>query len=270
MFDSCPSAIFMKSPFALPASVVRFVDGSDLIPDEIGESPCRVFHFQKQGERFYLKITPAIFTPTTYSVRREATLLDWLGERLKVPEVVLLDDDGNGEYMITRAVPGEPLGKRVINKTPMLALFCEAVRQLQSLPIDDCPYFAGAAFRLAELKYLLANGLYDQQADPGQWPGLAVPQDLLEHLHAHRFPEDPVFAHGDLGDSNILVGEKDELYFIDVGRAGVADRWMDIAFVHRNLREDVSAEAADDFLRTLDTQDAPEKRLFFEQLDELF
>jgi kanamycin kinase len=45
---------------------------------------------------------------------------------------------------------------------------------------------------------------------------------------------------------------------------------MDIAFAHRNLREDVSDKAAGQLLLGLGLPDAPAKREFFEQLDELF
>ncbi|PHM68637.1 hypothetical protein [Xenorhabdus sp. KJ12.1] len=51
---------------------------------------------------------------------------------------------------------------------------------------------------------------------------------------------------------------------------GVADRWLDIAFVHRNLREEISVNKAAEFLTTLGDFDNVAKREFFEQLDELF
>lgn len=84
-------------------------------------------------------------------------------------------------------------------------------------------------------------------------------------MHASLPVEDLVFPHGDLGDSNVIVDAKDLLYFI-----GLADRWMDIAFAYRNLSEDVSEKAADEFLASLGYADAPEKREFIMQLDELF
>lgn len=89
-------------------------------------------------------------------------------------------------------------------------------------------------------------------------------------MHASLPVEDLVFAHGDLGDSNVFVDARDQLYFIDLGRVGLADRWMDIAFAHRNLREDVSEKAADEFLKSLPHADALAKQEFFMQLDELF
>lgn len=256
--------------FALPQAIARFIGAAPLIRDRIGESPCSVYAFSRGRERFFLKTSPAIYAPTTYSVAREARLLDWLGGRLGVPEVVLVAECEAGEAMITRAVPGEPLSTRIEAGQPVVEVFAEALRQLQGVPVAACPFRADAAFRLEELDYLVSRGLIDSECDLEQWPGLATPQDLLERLRATLPQEELVFAHGDLGDSNLFIDAEERLHFIDFGRGGPADRWMDIAFAQRNLREEVSQEAADELLAALGRPDQPRKRLFFEQLDELF
>ena len=174
--------------------------------------------------------------------------------------------------MITRSVPGQPLYKRIDAQQPVLHLFQEALTQLQALPITTCPFEAGAAYRLKELEYLLANGLLAEEYDLQQWPDVQAtnPSEFVAHLYATQPPEELVFAHGDLTDSNIFVDAQDKVYFIDWGRGGVADRWMDRAFVYQNLREEVSPTQADAFLAGIGEADNPRKRAFFEQLDELF
>lgn len=246
-------------------TVKRFIGDALLHRDEVGESPCQVHSFKRGNELYFLKTSPTVYASTTYSVLREAAVLQWLSGKVKVPEVILTAQDEQQEYMITRAVPGVRLAERL-----SVALFEEALRQMQSIAITDCPFDATAAVRLRELAFLVSQGLIDEDYDFDAWPGLDTPQDLLARLHATMPQEDLVFSHGDLGDSNILVTDKDELYFIDLGRGGKADRWLDIAFIHRNLREDLSTKAATEFLKNLDRPDSPSKRQFFEQLDELF
>lgn len=255
-----------------PAVITRFIGNSTLIPDEVGESPCPVYSFTRGNNRFYLKMSASIYAPTTFSVLREARVLEWVSKYLNVPDLVLIAQNIESEFMITRQVPGEPLYQRIDTQQPVVSLFQEALRQLSAVPMDDCPFDAGAAFRLRELAYLISNDLCAEEYDLNQWPGLGLhtTQDLLAHLQATIPTEELTFAHGDLGDSNIFVNGNDELYFIDLGRAGLADRWMDVAFIHRNLREEVSAGVAADFLHTLGEADEPAKRAFFEQLDELF
>ena len=174
------------------------------------------------------------------------------------------------EYMITRAMHGVPLSARAEAGQPVLELFLEALRQVQSVPAAGCPFEAGAHSRLRQRDYLLGKGLIDEDYDLAPWPGLATPQDLVALLRSTIPKEELVFAHGDLGDSNVFIDQHDQLHFIDFGRGGLADRWMDIAFAHRNLREDVSDQAAGQLLLGLGLPDAPAKREFFEQLDELF
>ncbi|MBB6210467.1 kanamycin kinase [Novispirillum itersonii] len=201
-------------------------------------------------------------------------MLRWLAGRLSVPEVVATAETDHGAFMITRALPGDPLFTRIDAGKPVEGLFLEALRLVQAVPVAECPFDAGVFPRLTELDYLLAQGLAAEDIDLSPWPGLTGPEDLRAHLHATRpaedSGEDPVFSHGDLGDSNILIDSRETLHFIDLGRGGRADRWLDIAFLCRNLREEVSAEAEQAFLRQLGRPDAPDRRRFFEQLDELF
>ncbi|PHM28494.1 APH(3') family aminoglycoside O-phosphotransferase [Xenorhabdus budapestensis] len=254
----------------LPQHIDCFIGNAALIPDEIGESPGSVYSFIRGNDHFFLKYSPVVYANTTYSVMREVSVLNWLNGRLNVPEVVCVAENSEGEFMITRCVPGEPLYTRINAQQPVLELFCEAVRQIQAVTIIDCPLDSGVNFRLQELEYLLNNDLCAEEYDLEQWPGIATPQDLLARLRATLPSEERVFSHGDLCDCNIFVNAHDELYFLDLGRGGIADRWLDIAFVHRNLREEVSISAATEFLDTLGGLDDPAKRVFFEQLDELF
>jgi len=246
--------------------VQRFIGDAVLRRDAIGESPCTVHSFQHGKELYFLKTSPTIYADTTYSVLREAAVLQWLSGTVNVPEVVLTAQDERQEYMITRSVPGVPLAAHLQDEQRALALFREALRQMQAVDITNCPFDSGAAVRLRELEFLISQGLIDEDYDFEAWPGIATPQDLLTRLHATMPQEELVFSHGDLGDSNIFVTDNDELHFIDLGRGGKADRWLDIAFAHRNLREEISDDLAAQLLAT----DHPTKREFFEQLDELF
>ena len=108
--------------------------------------------------------------------------------------------------------------------------------------------------------------------DMGDWK----PSDPAEIKHALKLVYYKLEIDGrlmyeiDMVAGIQVIDGKDQLHFIDLGRGGIADRWLDIAFIHRNLREDISPDAADIFLEELGVRDEPVKREFFEQLDELF
>jgi kanamycin kinase len=254
----------------LPSTIRRFIGDAELITDKIGESPCAVREFQHGGERFFLKSSPTAYANTTYSVRREAQVLDWLSGRLHVPEVVATAERDGEAFMITRAVPGRPLATCIAAGLPVSALFGEALRNLQQVSVSNCPFDASVAMRLRELDILLAKNLIDPDHDLDAWPGLGTPAKLVAHLHAHVPHQDPVFSHGDLCGNNVFVDVRERLFFIDLGRGGIADRWLDIAFVYRELRDRVAEAKAETIMAALGEPDQPDKRRYFEQLDELF
>ena len=254
----------------LPRNIDQFIGGAVLVADAIGESPCSVYSFKRGSDRFFLKMCPAIFLPTTYSVLREAQVLSWLAGRLSVPDVVAVAQNLDGDFMITRGVEGQPLQTRINDPSSIVSFFCEAVRQLQAVPFHDCPFDSGVEARLKELDYLLAHKLGEDCYNLEQWPDLHTPNDLVSHLYKTKPTEDLMFSHGDLCGANVFVDAHDTLHFIDMGRGGIADRWLDIAFVHRFLRKDVSKGSASQFLAQLGEGDHPAKREFFEQLDEFF
>ncbi|PHV04409.1 aminoglycoside phosphotransferase [Janthinobacterium sp. BJB412] len=257
-------------PRHLPAEISRFIGDAILHRDAVGESPCPSHRFQRGNDVFFLKTSATPYSPTSYSVAREAEVLRWLSGRLRVPELICTVRHEGYEHMITRAVPGVPLFSLMENEFAMVDLFLEALRQLQSVPVADCPFDASASVRLRQLEHPLGVGRIAEDDDLRLWPELATPAYLQARLRATVPPGDLVFSHGDLGDINVFVGARDELYFVDLGRGGLADRWLDITFIHRNLREEISASAAARFLDRLGLPDAPAKREFFEQLDELF
>lgn len=257
-------------PFVLPSSIARFIDGAPLTRDCVGESPCEVHAFSRGNDRFFLKLSAAVYAPTTYSVLREARVLQWLDGKLAVPEVVASAADEAHEFMITRAVPGQPLSELMAEAPTVHQAFGEALRQLQAVPVEGCPFDSSAAVRLRELEYLVGQELIADDWDPETWPDLPTPEALIAHLHASVPVEDHAFSHGDLCDANLFLDARERLHFIDLGRGGLADRWLDIAFAHRNLAEELSPAAAERFIRQLGIPDQPARRLFFEQLDEMF
>lgn len=255
---------------ALLSATRRLVGDARLARDPVGESPAQVYRFTRGNEVFFLKTISTQYTSTTYSAWREGEVLQWLASRLPVPEVILVERSDEMECLVTRAVPGRPLSQRIADGRPVVAYFAEAIRLVQGVDVRDCPLRADIAVRLPELERLVVQGLVADDGDLSRWPGLDSPAAFIAHLWRTAPVEELVFSHGDLCDSNVFVDERDRLHVIDWGRGGVADRWIDIAFAHRNLREDVSETAAAALLAAMPWPDAPHKREYFEQLDELF
>ena len=256
----------------LPPAILQFINNNPLVANKIGQSPSDVYSFSKNGELFYLKMTALIYSNTTYSTLREAQILNWLAGKLNVPEVVSISKDHENEYMITKAVDATAIANLKFDEKELISTYQNTLQQLQSIAIQDCPFLSNIDYRLQESQFFIDHDLLDDidrdDIDVHVWGKFQSQVQLIEYLNQNKFPEDIVSSHGDITYSKILLNNKDEIFFLDVGRAGIADQFVDITFIERCLREDCSNEAALLFLQSI-PQDHAFKRDYFLKLDEL-
>lgn len=159
-----------------------------------------------------------------------------------------------------------------LTEQELLAIYKETLNQLNAVAIIDCPFISSIDHRLKESKFFIDNQLLDEidqdDFEAELWGDHKTYISLWNELNETRVEERLVFSHGDITDSNIFIDKSGEIYFLDLGRAGLADEFVDISFVERCLREDVSEETAKIFLKHL-KNDMPDKRNYFLKLDEL-
>ena len=66
--------------------------------------------------------------------------------------------------------------------------------------------------------------------------GFRDPEHLLMWLEENRPAFEPVLSHGDYCLPNIFLENGTLKGFIDLGRAGIGDKWNDIALCYRSLK----------------------------------
>jgi kanamycin kinase len=125
------------------------------------------------------------------SLRDEAMRLQWLGSRLPVPKVGASGSRGGYEFLLTRSVPGVPTHDRSArwNRQEFASLVGQALQRFHAGPKVDCPF-----------------------RHPVVGP---------------TCKEDEVLVHGDYCLPNVLF-DADGCHYLDVGEAGVGDRYIDL------------------------------------------
>lgn len=199
----------------------------------------------------------------------EGERLTWL-RRQGIPAAEVLDCRPG--LLVTAEVPGRSAAEPwpVELRVRIVDALAELTRALHALPIAECPFDRRLTVAIPEA--LSANvDLEDLDAAHRGW----TRDDLVAELVAIQpQEEDLVVCHGDLCVPNVLFdpGTCDLTGVIDVGRLGVADRWVDLAIASRSLASDLNPQygpwAAERYLARYGAEPDHNKIQFYRLLDE--
>ncbi|MGW7694891.1 APH(3'') family aminoglycoside O-phosphotransferase [Streptomyces asiaticus] len=205
-----------------------------------GESGASVFR-SADGSR-YAKCIPAV---ALAELEAERDRVDWLSKQgVPGPKVLDWRADDTAAALVTSAVAGIPA-----DQLPAATLLTawdavtDAVRQLHTLPAQQCPFSRDLTQMYAVARDVVARGAVNPDFLPAEQQQ-TPPDELIARLAPHldqrlaQEAQDTVVCHGDLCLPNIIL-DPDTLTvagFIDLGRLGRADRYADLALLLASAR----------------------------------
>jgi aminoglycoside phosphotransferase len=153
----------------------------------------------------------------------------------------------------------------------LIRSFAQALRRLHELPIDGCPFDRRVDHELPRAGARVDAGAVDAAALSPAYRRYA-PARLHELLVQSRpaGDEDLVVVHGSYGLNAIHLEHGAVTGYVDLARAGIADRYVDLAIAARELARTISPEALGPFFVEYGI-DYPDLRKidFYVLLDEL-
>lgn len=260
---------------AMPASLSAAVAAYQWARDSGGESDAAVYrlHGRDGVPDLYLKHGRGC---AAADIADELARLRWLAQYLPVPAVVEFARVADPEqaWLLMTAIPGTT-ASALLEANPALGFavvdaLAAFLRRLHALPVSDCPFDAGHAVRLPQARQRIDAGLVDAGDFDAGRAGWTTEQVWLALQECLPLAPDLVVTHGDFSLDNILLHKGAVVGCIDVGRAGVADRYQDLAIAWRGLGElDTSLQQR--LLRQYGILDADQGKLQYHLLlDELF
>ena len=254
-----------------PESIRQLLAGSELAAVEIGCSKSDVFRVSRAGRALYLKIQSAGAVP---SFEHEAAILDWLRGRLPVPEAIEFFSGKENEYLLMTEVPGLNCVDAMASTdhSQITMLLAEGLRMLHAVEISACPFDERITVKLKNARYNVEHGLVDEDNFDPERLAVMTAAKILDRLESASPTEtDLVFNHGDYSLPNIILQGGEVSGFIDLSRAGVADRYNDLAIASRSIRYNLGERYERLFFEAygLDQVDA-EKISYYRMMDELF
>lgn len=241
----------------LPDAVARAVAGAEWRPVGTGRSDAAVTQLVwADGREAYLKVAaPAGVGAGAALVAEEIERLIWLQARAPVPAILATATDGasGAVFLLTEALPGRPAtaDEQRGDVEALIRALAAGLRAFHDTPIAGCPFRADVDHHLAVARARVEGGLVDASDFDAPYLRYDAPR-LLELLLASRpahadEPADTVLVHGDASLPNVLVDQGTVTGYVDLGRAGVGDRYLDLAVVARSLAYNVSPEALGPF-----------------------
>lgn len=216
----------------VPSIINDLIVGKPYTIDEIGMSGNQVLIF----EDMVLKIENG-----SDSVDQQVQMMQWLEGKVPVPKVLAYEVENGKSYLLMSKISGVMSCDTYYLEHPQMLLeaLASGLKMLWEVDVKDCPVVRDEEVVLKDARERVEKDLVDvEDAEPttfGQG-GFESPEQLLEWLENHRPSFDPVLSHGDFCLPNIFLEDGQVKGFIDLGRAGVGDKWNDIALCYRSLK----------------------------------
>ncbi len=212
-------------PVFLPEKIKIHLPDSERIQDSLGCSQANVYLFADR----VLKIEQ-----DCNNSANECRMMHWLQGRLPVPRVIADDLSGGMRYLMMSRMQGEVLCSPSIldDQAGLAELVAQGLRMLWSVDVSGCPTDRSLNQKFREIEMGLRMGTItrDTANQPETYgsEGFETPAQLFDWLVKNRPAEELVLSHGDCCLPNIFTMNGRVSGFIDLGQAGVADKWVDI------------------------------------------
>lgn len=180
------------------------------------------------------------------SYGNEAEIIRWMNKRMPVPEILYEDES----YLLLSKEKGRVL--KDFTKNRILKTSAMILRSFWALDLSTCPCTESIEKTIGEMK--------KKKLSYEEWT-------MLKEMENKPFEEEYVFSHGNLTLSNIITNGNGLVMLTGMQRAGIADRYRDIATLLPSL--EVAGVKREEFFALLGLKIDESKIEFFQRLNSL-
>ena len=204
----------------------------------------------------------------------ERDRLDWFAGRAPVAEVLAwARNDDDGCFLLTAPPPGTPAvgAEHGGDAAALITTLAEGLRAFHAIPVAGCPFPLGVDERIARARARVEAGLVAQDQLGVAYRRYPPPR-LVDFLVEGRPSgvEDLVVVHGATTLDNLYLDAGRVVGHVELARAGVSDRYVDLAITAADLARRVSPEALGPFFDAYGIELPDVRKIdFYVLLDEL-
>ncbi len=220
----------------LPKSLNRVLKNGIWQENTIGCSNSKVFYIK--GISSYTNAYLKVMDSSNEELEKDAKILEWLKDKLPVPEVYYYEKYDGREYLLISEIEGFDASnfQNISDPKKLVTILAEGMRLIHNVDITNCPFNQTLDVKIADAKKNVENGFVDEDDFQPEHLGRTAEEIYKMVLDKRPRTEDLVFTHGDYCLPNIIIRNKKLSGFIDLGRSGIADKYQDIALLVRSLK----------------------------------
>ena len=235
-----------------------------------GYSGTYVFKLIKHQETLFLKINKP---KSEFNLEKEKIILEWLKNKLPVPDVIYFDIKNDIEFLLLSTITGQNSHtmKTKEEREVSIDILAKALKEIHQIGIKDCPLDNNPDDLLEIAKKKTETWILDSNQFDERWKD-KTPKELYREILKIKPEEyDLVFSHGDYCLPNILIEDKKLSGLIDWPYGGINDRYCDFAAVAWSISYNYGEEWVPLFFEKYGIKNVDwEKIKFFQMLNEFF
>ncbi|MTI48104.1 MAG: aminoglycoside 3'-phosphotransferase [Firmicutes bacterium] len=237
--------------YELPKKIKNYLVNHELERVPGGMSGAELHKFIGEGKEYFLKIID-VNNKFSGELEVEYKLLKWLEERFKAPQIIEFKKSENNFFLLMTAIDGVTLEQYLSQSASIedtVKIYAESLKLIHSIDITGCPNIESDDNMLVEARKNLELGIKQSDLDD-EFRDIS-PIELYNKLVSLK-PQsnENVFIHGDYCLDNIIIKENKLNGIVDLGRAGIGDKYKDIALAVRTIKGDFGEEWLEIFFST--------------------
>ncbi len=195
----------------------------------------KVYRIRKKNKIFYLKIANHL--------SKESIRLDYLKDKINVPEKVFYEKYNNMSYLLTKEVKGEMLCSDYYCNNPLLGIdiIIEAFNQIYNINYSDCILDETLDTKIKEIEDRFSS-IKESDINENILRRFHTKESILKYIKGNKPKQIIGFTHGDMSLPNIIANNGHFSGLIDVGNAGISDIYFDLVICEMSIERNYGSE----------------------------
>ena len=195
----------------------------------------KVYRIRKKSKVFYLKIANHL--------SKESIRLDYLKDKINVPEKVFYEKYNNMSYLLTKEVRGEMLCSDYYCNHPNegIDILIEAFNEIYNIDYSDCILDETLDTKIKEIEDRFSS-IKESDINENILKRFHTKEAILKYIKGNKPKQIIGFTHGDMSLPNIFATNGHFSGLIDVGNAGISDIYFDLVICEMSIERNYGSE----------------------------